>query len=208
MRVIGQWSLDGPKRIAVAEFLSGKTYDPNWRDSTTNLCTKPISKSAHPFARPYWNGWAVDDNNTRFQPAAMAGLRKADIPELELKWTFAFPGETVVEAQPAIIDGKLYTGSRSGLFYALDATVGLHLLDVSGRCADQKRAPDRSDRRTQTTGGIFRRYRRMDLCARRIERRSHLENTQWRTSGLRASSVAFSTPRERFMSACPRLKKA
>ena len=124
MRVIGQWNLTGPKRVAVAEFLSGKTYDPNWRDSNKNLCAKPISPSTHAFARPYWNGWAVDDNNTRFQPGAMAGIRATDLAGLELKWVFAFPGETIVESQPAVIDGRLYTGSRSGMFYALDATSG------------------------------------------------------------------------------------
>ena len=100
MRVIGQWSLDGPQRIAVAEFLSGKTYDPNWQTKTSNLCTHKLSASDEPFASPHWNGWGVNNENTRFQSARMAGLEKADIAGLSLKWVFAFPAETVVEAQP------------------------------------------------------------------------------------------------------------
>ena len=31
MRVIGTFDLNGPERIAVAEFISGKPYDPAWR---------------------------------------------------------------------------------------------------------------------------------------------------------------------------------
>jgi polyvinyl alcohol dehydrogenase (cytochrome) len=124
MRVIGQWNLDGPERIAVAEYLSEKTYNSSWRDTTTNLCEKKISSSADPFAAPHWNGWGVDDSNSRFQPAAMAGIEKSDIAKLRLKWVFAFPGETVVEAQPTVVDGRIYIGSRSGTFYVLDAESG------------------------------------------------------------------------------------
>ncbi len=124
MRVIGQWSLDGPQRIAVAEFLSGKTYDPNWQTKTSNLCTHKLSASDEPFASPHWNGWGVNNENTRFQSARMAGLEKADIAGLSLKWVFAFPAETVVEAQPTVVDGRLYVGSRSGKLYNLDAATG------------------------------------------------------------------------------------
>jgi polyvinyl alcohol dehydrogenase (cytochrome) len=120
MRVIGQWDIDGPQRIAVAEHLTGKPYDPSWQANAVKHCDSAIKPSAHPFAKPHWNGWGVDDSNTRFQPSGMAGLVKSDIAGLKLKWAFAFPGETVVESPPSIIDGRLYTGSRSGTVYALD----------------------------------------------------------------------------------------
>lgn len=31
---------------------------------------------------PRWNGWGVDINNSRFQPAAMAGLTAEQVPRL------------------------------------------------------------------------------------------------------------------------------
>jgi polyvinyl alcohol dehydrogenase (cytochrome) len=33
---------------------------------------------------PRWNGWGVDINNSRFQPAAMAGLTPEQVPRLQL----------------------------------------------------------------------------------------------------------------------------
>ena len=45
-----------------------------------------------PFAGPYWNGWGVDLSNRRMQPAAMAGLRADQVPQLKLKWAFGFAG--------------------------------------------------------------------------------------------------------------------
>ena len=38
MRVIGQWNINGPERVAVAEYLSGKTFDSNWQEKTTLVC--------------------------------------------------------------------------------------------------------------------------------------------------------------------------
>lgn len=124
MRVIGQWNLDGPERVAVAEYLSGKTYDPDWRGSADAACGTAHVPSDDPFAAPHWNGWGVDLRNTRHQPAAMAGLDRSDVGALELAWVYAFPGETVVEAQPSVVDGVLYVGSRSGEVLALDAASG------------------------------------------------------------------------------------
>lgn len=124
MRVIGQWNLNGPERVAVAEYLSGKTYNPAWQNKRANSCEKPIQASAAPFDAPHWNGWAIDNENSRFQPATMAGLNASDVSKLTLQWAFAFPGETNVEGQPTIVDGRIYVGSRSGTLYVLDAKSG------------------------------------------------------------------------------------
>ena len=124
MRVIGQWNLNGPERIAVAEYLSGKSYDANWRNNQAASCESPIAASQDPFRSPYWNGWGNDLVNSRFQPAERAKLRPGDVGKLSLKWAFAFPGETNVEGQPTIIDGRIYVGSRSGTLYVLDAKSG------------------------------------------------------------------------------------
>lgn len=124
MRIIGLWNLTGPERVAVAEYLSGKAYDPNWRADAIKECDATLALDKDLFARPHWNGWGVDDQNTRFQPAAMAGISRSDVAKLELKWVFAFPGESIVESPPTVVDGVLYTGSRSGTVYAFDADTG------------------------------------------------------------------------------------
>src|ERR1700730_7311099 len=35
---------------------------------------------------PRWNGWGADLGNTRFQPTAMAGLTRDQVPLLRLAW--------------------------------------------------------------------------------------------------------------------------
>ncbi len=124
MRLIGNFSMTGPERVAVAEFLSGEAYDPRWADSGANRCPPSTWPQGDPFTQPHWNGWGNGLANTRYQSARAAGLRAAEIPKLELAWAFAFPGETFVESQPTVVGGRLFIGSPSGVIYALDAKTG------------------------------------------------------------------------------------
>ncbi|MEN9726497.1 MAG: Polyvinylalcohol dehydrogenase [Pseudomonadota bacterium] len=125
MRVVGTFSLNGPERAAVAEYVTGKPLSANWSAQVVNQC--PASNwptTAQPLAQPHWNGWGVNARNTRFQPDGMAHLPKDKVSNLELQWAFAFPGETLAEAHASVIDGRLFVGSRSGQVYALDAKTG------------------------------------------------------------------------------------
>jgi len=124
MRVIGTFALNGPQRIAVAEFVGGKPYDPAWRGASGSTCEPAPWPGADPFSRPHWNGWGGALGNARFQTERMALLTRTDVPKLELKWAFAFPGETFTESQSTIVDGRLFVGSPSGAVYALDAKTG------------------------------------------------------------------------------------
>jgi len=40
------------------------------------------------------DGWGFTLAGARFIPAEVAGLHAADVPGLELKWAFAYPGAT------------------------------------------------------------------------------------------------------------------
>ena len=70
-----------------------------------------------------WNGWA-DAANTRFQPAAAAGLTSQTTPKLKLKWAFGFRGVMTGFGVPSVLDGKLYVGANDGTVYSLDARTG------------------------------------------------------------------------------------
>lgn len=121
MRVVGNFRLNGPERVAVAEFVTGQPFDENWNASTTTQCA-PSSRTMHsPFAAPHWNGWGNGNENLRYQSGDAARLAPSDVADLELQWAFAFPGETIAESQPSVVDGRLFVGSRSGRVYALDA---------------------------------------------------------------------------------------
>ncbi len=73
---------------------------------------------------PLAKGWGFDRENTRFIPASVAGLEKSDIPNLKLKWAFAYPGKTRARSQPSLAAGALFVGSQDGTVYALDAESG------------------------------------------------------------------------------------
>jgi polyvinyl alcohol dehydrogenase (cytochrome) len=77
-----------------------------------------------PLDGPRWNGWGADLNNSRFQPAAMAGLTQDQVPRLQLKWAFGFPGASAANAQPAIVGGLVFVGGGDRNVYALDAKSG------------------------------------------------------------------------------------
>lgn len=110
------------ERHALAEFLSGRPYtaqaDPIARSA---FCERAEERAN---AGPSWNGWGVTTDNTRFQPAAAAGLSADDLPRLRLKWAFGFPGATSASAQPVVYAGRVYVGSWEGDVYSLDAGTG------------------------------------------------------------------------------------
>jgi polyvinyl alcohol dehydrogenase (cytochrome) len=104
---------------AIARFLTGKAFGAV-APAAPGRCTSgptPLRLSDAD-----WNGWGYDLQNTRYQPKP--GIVAADIPNLKLKWAFAFAGDTVRSAQPAVAGNRVFTGSASGAVYALDAATG------------------------------------------------------------------------------------
>ncbi len=120
------------ERRAVAEYLSGRplgaarSTDSTSLTNSTGLAGRCAGPSAplNLSAPGQWNGWGVDVTNTRFQPAAQAGLSTDQISKLTLKWAFGFPNATTARAQPTVAGGRVFVGSQSGLVYALDAKTG------------------------------------------------------------------------------------
>lgn len=75
-------------------------------------------------SRPAWGSWGGSPANTRFQSARNAGLSASDVADLELAWAYGFPGAQRARSQPAVTDEAIFTGSQSGLVYALDLETG------------------------------------------------------------------------------------
>lgn len=73
---------------------------------------------------PQWNGWGATLTNDRFQRKRDAGLSAADIPRLELKWAFGYPGAASAGAQPSIVGNRIFVGSLPGIVYSLDLNTG------------------------------------------------------------------------------------
>jgi polyvinyl alcohol dehydrogenase (cytochrome) len=104
---------------AIARFLTGKEFGAGGAALAGKCSGAPAALT---LSDADWNGWSADLTNTRYQPKP--GLGADEVPNLKLRWAFAFQGDTVRSAQPAVVAGRLYTGSASGAIYSLDAATG------------------------------------------------------------------------------------
>ncbi|MFL2546649.1 MAG: PQQ-binding-like beta-propeller repeat protein [Candidatus Rariloculaceae bacterium] len=116
--------IDDDGKRAMAEFISGRKLGPLEAGEASNMpnrCTSSLSIS-NPADSQGWNGWGPDVTNARFQRAP--GFSAADVPDLELKWAFGFPGVSSVYGQPTIVGDTVFVGVDTGYVYALDTTTG------------------------------------------------------------------------------------
>ena len=108
----------------LAEFLTGK-LPVKEQVPAAALCAAGAGPSfADPLAKPHWNGWGVNLEQHRFQPAEMAQLNAEQVPKLKLKWAFGFPGAFRAQAQATIAGGRIFVGSFERRVYSVSAETG------------------------------------------------------------------------------------
>lgn len=114
------------EKRAVVSYLLSKPVDPFRMPALPAPEGMCPAGSASPdlLSGPRWNGWGVDSNNSRFQPAEMAGLTADQLPKLKLKWAFGFPLAALAWSQPVVAGGRVFVGSQNGNVYSLDAKTG------------------------------------------------------------------------------------
>jgi polyvinyl alcohol dehydrogenase (cytochrome) len=115
------------ERKAIASFVTGrisKGPSPVAASEASGNCAERPLAFAGALERPRWNGWGADLNNSRFQRAEMARLTPDQVPRLQLKWAFGFPGASAANAQPAVVGGVLFVGGTDRKLHALDAKSG------------------------------------------------------------------------------------
>ena len=115
------------ERKAIASFVTGRIssdFPPTATNEASADCAKRPLTFAGALDGPRWNGWGADLNNSRFQPEEMAQLTPDQVPRLQLKWAFGFPGVSAANAQPTVIGGVLFVGGADRGLHALDAKTG------------------------------------------------------------------------------------
>ena len=114
------------QRRVLAEYASGKPLAAEAGGSMPKSAFCGVAPAARPdpLSGPAWNGWGHSILNTRFQSAAAAGMKAADVPRLALKWAFGFPGATSAGTQPVVAGGRVYAATAEGEVYVLDAKTG------------------------------------------------------------------------------------
>jgi polyvinyl alcohol dehydrogenase (cytochrome) len=91
----------------------------NWTDAL--MC--PVDKRKVDVNKPVAaHGFDVDRNQTRSLTAAQAGLKAADMKNLEIAWTLGFPGQGSGTGAAVVGDTVFVTGG--GKLMALDAATG------------------------------------------------------------------------------------
>jgi len=118
MQSIGA-SLTSSQRESLASFLG--LAESASASPETGVCSSVAALDRRP---GQWNGWGVDNTNSRYQDFRNAALDRESVPNLKLKWAFGFPGATTAFAQPTVSGGKLFVGSAEGAVYSLNAQTG------------------------------------------------------------------------------------
>ncbi len=103
----------------IADYLASPSSESALANAKKHQCKGQLNLS-----KPLWNRWGNSKRNVRFQPAVNAGITAAEAPDLKLRWAFGFPGSARARSQPAVTAEAIFTGSQSGLFYALDTKTG------------------------------------------------------------------------------------
>ena len=109
-------------RAQVAEYLTGTSLSDG---GPPPLPSCAAGASPFNYNRPTKAaGWGQDAANSHQISAYTAGITRADVPHLKLKWAVAFPGANRSRSQPTFAGGAIYVGSHSGAVYAFDANTG------------------------------------------------------------------------------------
>ena len=117
--------LTDQERIDIAEWAAGRNLGTGGGDASLMPNQCPSKPFDDPFTGAGWNGWSPNVDNSRFQPAAAAGLTPDQVPRLTLKWAFGYPGATrAASGPPTVVGGRVFVGSDAGFVYSLDAASG------------------------------------------------------------------------------------
>jgi polyvinyl alcohol dehydrogenase (cytochrome) len=122
MKAQGEGLSDADK-TAVAEFLANRKMTGQAASAEPPRCQGEAA-AFDPSQPPVFAGWGLERTNARFVSREIAGLDKATVGRLRLKWAVAFPNATQARSQPALAGGAIYVGSHNGGVYALDRETG------------------------------------------------------------------------------------
>ena len=73
---------------------------------------------------PFAPAWGITFDNKRFINNEATQFSKADLKDLKLKWSFAYPHANRARSQPSFAGGSLMVGSQDGTVYSLNAETG------------------------------------------------------------------------------------
>lgn len=116
-------ALSDMEKIQVVEYLTQRRFDPEAVTAGPGLLACNAAAAAFDQTEVFLPV-GPGHNTSRFLPEDAAALTAADLPQLQLKWAFAFPGATRARSQPTAGMGAVFVGSQDGTVYAFDLESG------------------------------------------------------------------------------------
>jgi polyvinyl alcohol dehydrogenase (cytochrome) len=114
--------LDDNQKRAVAQYITMRSFGAA-EAVPPKMCAADQSQFDFDQPPPF-TGWGMDLAGTHHIPDAEAGIGRANVKRLRLKWAVGFPDALRARSQPAIAGGTFIVGSHSGAVYALDQSSG------------------------------------------------------------------------------------
>lgn len=115
--------LSEEQKTQVAEFLAGRGMGAEAAIAPPRMCSKRHARFdlSEP---PAFAGWGFDPQNSHSLTGEQAGITRANVGRLRLKWAFGLPESTRVRSQPGLAGGSLFIGTPTGQVLALDRETG------------------------------------------------------------------------------------
>lgn len=116
-------ALSEAEKIQVVEYLTQRRFE---KDAMAAAPALPIcsAEAARFEIDEQFHPVTPGHDSSRFLPLSVAGLTASEVPALQLKWAFAFPGATRARSQPTAGMGAIFVGSQDGTVYAFDLETG------------------------------------------------------------------------------------
>ncbi len=115
--------LSDADKLALAEFITKRRMSSVVDEPEPPACTGRAAQFDFA-APPVFSGWGLTPDNSRSIPTAVAGLGRADVARLRLRWAVSFPNAIRMRGAPAVGGGAVFIGSHNGQVYALDEATG------------------------------------------------------------------------------------
>jgi polyvinyl alcohol dehydrogenase (cytochrome) len=115
--------LSDQQKTDVSEFLAGRRIGAESATAAPKMCKG--KRAAFDISAPRaFTGWGLDPANTHALSNERAGITRANVGKLKLKWAFGLPETAKVRSQPSFAGGSLFFGTPTGTVYALDQETG------------------------------------------------------------------------------------
>ncbi|GGC06309.1 cytochrome CBB3 [Novosphingobium endophyticum] len=111
-------------KVQVAQHLSGQDIGAETAETAPPPPCEPEHAAFDRAQVPAFAGGGLDLASTHSVSSARAGIGRASLGKLKLKWAFGFPQANRARSQPALGGGAIFVGSHGGKVYALDRQTG------------------------------------------------------------------------------------